>query len=136
MNVWMSAAEQAEVWDRYEAGEYMRPIARAVGRSQAAVRSLIAKTGGVRPLVPTDWSDLRLSLAEREVISRGIAAERFCHLPGPCSLDDLEGDRRQRRTRSLPLMRGRDVGTSACSASQIGQAGSLPQAAADGGGKA
>jgi transposase, IS30 family len=74
MNVWMSAAEQAEVWDRYEAGEYMRPIARAVGRSQAAVRALIARTGGVRPLVPTDWSDLRLSLAEREVISRGIAA--------------------------------------------------------------
>ena len=27
-----SAAEQAEVWDRYEAGEYMRPIALAVGR--------------------------------------------------------------------------------------------------------
>jgi transposase, IS30 family len=76
MNVWMPAAEQAEVWDRYEVGEYMRPIARAVGRSQAAVRSLIAKTGGVRPLVPTDWSDVRLSLAEREVISRGIAAER------------------------------------------------------------
>src|ERR1700692_4518334 len=74
MNVWMSAAEQDEVWDRYEAGEYMRPIARAVGRSQAAVRSLIAKTGGVRPLVATDWSDLRLCLAEREVISRGIAA--------------------------------------------------------------
>jgi hypothetical protein len=27
MNTWMSAAEQDEVWDRYEAGEYMRPIA-------------------------------------------------------------------------------------------------------------
>jgi IS30 family transposase len=73
MNVWMSSAEQAEVWDRYEAGEYMRPIARAVGRSQAAVRSLIAKTGGVRPLVPTEWCDARLSLVEREEISRGIA---------------------------------------------------------------
>jgi IS30 family transposase len=73
--MWMSAAEQAEVWDRYEAGEYMRPIARAVGRSQAAVRSLIAKTGGVRPLVPTEWSEARLSLAEREEISRGIAGE-------------------------------------------------------------
>jgi hypothetical protein len=23
MPTWMSAAEQAEVWDRYEAGEYM-----------------------------------------------------------------------------------------------------------------
>jgi hypothetical protein len=34
MYVRFSAAEQAEVWDRYEAGEYMRPIARAVGRSQ------------------------------------------------------------------------------------------------------
>jgi IS30 family transposase len=69
----MSAAEQAEVWDRYEAGEYMRPIARAIGRSQRSVRALIAKTGGVRPLVPTEWSEARLSLAEREEISRGIA---------------------------------------------------------------
>src|SRR5580704_10731613 len=73
MYVRFSAAEQAEVWDRYEAGEYMRPIARAVGRSQGAVRDLIAKTGGVRPLVPTEWSDARLSLVEREEISRGIA---------------------------------------------------------------
>jgi IS30 family transposase len=73
MTVWMSAAEIAEVWDRYEAGEYMRPIARAIGRSSNAVRDLIAKTGGVRPLVPTEWFDARLSLAEREEISRGIA---------------------------------------------------------------
>jgi transposase, IS30 family len=76
MNTWMSAAEQAEVWDRYEAGEYMRPIARAIGRSSNAVRDLITKNGGVRPLVPTEWSDARLSLAEREEISRGIAGDR------------------------------------------------------------
>src|SRR5260370_28849486 len=73
MNVWFSAAEQAEVWDRYEAGEYMRPIARAVGRSQAAIRALIGRSGGVRPLAPTEWSGARLSLLEREEISRGIA---------------------------------------------------------------
>jgi len=73
MEVWLSAAEQAEIWDRYEAGQYMRPIARAIGRSSNAVRDLIAKTGGVRPLVPTEWSDARLSLVEREEISRGIA---------------------------------------------------------------
>ena len=53
--------------------EYMRTIARAVGRSQAAVRSLIAKSGGVRPVVPTEWSEARLSMTEREEISRGIA---------------------------------------------------------------
>ena len=74
MYVRFSAAEQDEVWDRYEAGEYMRPIARAIGRSQGAVRDLIAKTGGVRPLAPTQWSDARLSLTEREEISRGIAS--------------------------------------------------------------
>jgi IS30 family transposase len=70
---WMSAAQQAELWDRYKAGEYMKPIARAIGASSNAVRDLIAKTGGVRPLVPTEWSEARLSLAEREEISRGIA---------------------------------------------------------------
>jgi len=73
MYVRFSAAEQAEVWDRYEAGEYMRPIARAIGRSQGAVRDLIAKSGGVRPLAPTEWSEARLSLTEREEISRGVA---------------------------------------------------------------
>ena len=73
MDAWLSAAEQAEIWDRYEAGQYMRPIARAIGRSSGAVRDLIAKTGGVRPLAPTEWSDARLSLVEREEISRGIA---------------------------------------------------------------
>ena len=66
MNVRFSAAERAEVWDRYERGEYIRPIARAIGRSHAGVRELIAKHGGVRPVVPTECSDARLSLAERE----------------------------------------------------------------------
>ena len=73
MYVRFSAAEQDEVWDRYEAGEYMRPIARAIGRSQGAVRDLIARSGGVRPLAQTQWSDARLALADREEISRGIA---------------------------------------------------------------
>ena len=68
-----SSAEQAEVWDRFEAGESMRSIARSIARSQGSVRDLIAKTGGVRPLAPTVWSDHRLCLAEREEISRGIA---------------------------------------------------------------
>jgi len=73
MNMWLSTAEQAEIWDRYEAGQYIQPIARAIGRSSKAVRALITKTGGVRPLVPNEWSDARLSLVEREEISRGIA---------------------------------------------------------------
>ena len=41
-----SAAEQAEVWDRYEAGMEMKVIARVIGRSGNAVRDMIRKTGG------------------------------------------------------------------------------------------
>jgi hypothetical protein len=71
----MSAADQAEVWDRDEdeTNKYIRPIAKAIGPSQWPLRAVIAKTGAVRPLVPTEWSDVRLPLAEREEISRGAA---------------------------------------------------------------
>jgi len=69
-----SAAEQAEVWDRWERGDAMNVIARGIGRSQGAVHEMIKKTGGVRPLAPTVWSERRLSLADREEISRGLAA--------------------------------------------------------------
>jgi IS30 family transposase len=74
MRMRFSAAEQAETWERFDAGESMRSIARSIGRSQAGVRDLIQKTGGIRPLAPTVWSDARMSLAEREEISRGLAA--------------------------------------------------------------
>src|ERR1700686_5637820 len=73
MYVRFSAAEHSEVWDRYEAGESMRSIARSLGRSMAAVGDLIHKTGGIRPLAPTVWSEARMSLADREEISRGLA---------------------------------------------------------------
>ena len=39
MQMRFSAAEQSEVWDRFEAGESMRSIAPSIGRSQGAVRS-------------------------------------------------------------------------------------------------
>ena len=69
----MSAAEQSEIWDRWEKGEAMNVIARTIGRSQGAVHDFVKKTGGVRPLAPTVWSDRCLSLAGREEISRGLA---------------------------------------------------------------
>ena len=127
MPTWMSAAEQAELWDRYKAGEYMRPIARAIGRSSNAVRDLIAKTGGVRPLVPTEWSEARLSLAEREEISRGIAGGRSARqiaaglgrAPSTISREIAVNGGRAR----LPVLRGRGFGPPARPATQIGQAG-------------
>jgi len=78
MDLRFSAAEQSEIWDRHEAGESQRVIARAIGRSQRGVGDYIAKSGGIRPLSPTVWSDARLSLIEREEISRGVVAGESC----------------------------------------------------------
>ena len=89
----LTAAQQQEIWDRLAAGESMRSIARSIHKGQATVRDLIAKSGGIRPVTPSRWSELRLSLVEREEISRGLArgesarriAERLGRAPSTIS---------------------------------------------------
>ena len=66
-------AEIAEVWERRGAGEATRSIARQLGRNGSSIRRLFEDAGGVR-LVPRHRADRHLSLAEREEVSRGIAA--------------------------------------------------------------
>jgi transposase, IS30 family len=68
-----SEAEKAEIWDALERGESMRGIAHRMGRAHGSIRTYIVDSGGRRPRPPTA-SELRLSLAEREEISRGLAA--------------------------------------------------------------
>lgn len=65
-------AEKAEVWDRWQAGEAMRSIARRLGRESSSVRTMIEDCGGVRP-VPRCRHPRHLTFTEREEISRGIA---------------------------------------------------------------
>ena len=69
----MSDAERNELWDRWEAGESQRSIARALDRAPATVRTRLLSSGWRRPVPPAEWCSLRLSLDEREEISRGIA---------------------------------------------------------------
>ena len=69
----LSMEEQDAVWERWRAGEPMRVIARTVRCSREAVRRRLANSGGIRP-APRRRAALRLSLAQREEISRGIAA--------------------------------------------------------------
>ena len=69
----MSDVEQNELWDQWEAGESQRSIARALGRPPATIRTRLLASGWKRPVSPSDWCSLRLSLSEREEISRGIA---------------------------------------------------------------
>jgi IS30 family transposase len=72
---WLSAADEDEIWSRLRAGHAVKPAARALGLSTGGVRAYLVRCGGIRP-VPRRRSPVRLSLAEREEISRGLAAGR------------------------------------------------------------
>src|SRR4051812_23229157 len=75
----LTVQEKAEIWRRYRAGESLRSISRVMGRSMEALRALVASSGGRPPMVPRR-SPLRLSLEEREEISRGVVAGDSCRL--------------------------------------------------------
>ena len=70
----LSELEKVEIWDRFEAGESQRSISRRLGRSPSSIRTHLLGSGFRRPVPGPEWSALRLSLTEREEISRGLAA--------------------------------------------------------------
>ena len=69
----LSPADEDEIWARLRAGHAAKPTARALGLSTGGVRGYLVRCGGIRP-APRRRSPGRLSLAEREEISRGLAA--------------------------------------------------------------
>jgi IS30 family transposase len=69
--IYYSAAQRAEIWDRWQAGESMSSIGRRFDRESSSVFSVLSLTGGIRP--PDRRRGPRaLSLSEREEISRGL----------------------------------------------------------------
>jgi hypothetical protein len=67
-----SAAESAEVWDRWQRGDGLKLIGRVFDRSSGAIFAHLKPHGGIRPSVRRR-SRRALSLDDREEISRGIA---------------------------------------------------------------
>ena len=68
-------ADKATIWEMREAGIPVKRIAKHLGRQNSSLRKFIADAGGRRPR-PRGRAELRLSLEEREEISRGLAAAR------------------------------------------------------------
>ncbi|MFF3225105.1 IS30 family transposase [Nocardia suismassiliense] len=69
----LSEAEVDEVWRRWRSGQAVKVLAREMRRHPSTVRDLLKRCGGVRPTARRR-GELRLSLFEREEISRGLAA--------------------------------------------------------------
>ena len=68
-----TAAQKAEMWDRWQRGESLNAIGRAFDRPSSSIFGQLAPTGGIRP-PPRRRARLALTLAEREEISRGVVA--------------------------------------------------------------
>ena len=62
-------------WDRWQKGESLNSIARDLDRGHSAIQRVFARTGGIRP-PQRSRSQVALSLAEREEISRGVVADQ------------------------------------------------------------
>ena len=70
----LSEAEKTEIWDRFEASDSLRSISRRLSRPPSTIRTHVVAGGFRRPKPGPEWSPPRLSLTEREEISRGLAA--------------------------------------------------------------
>jgi IS30 family transposase len=73
--IYYTEEQKQQMWDRWQQGASMTEIARLFDRHHSTVNGIIARSGGVRPR-RRRRSSRSLSLAEREEISRGIAAGR------------------------------------------------------------
>jgi len=71
----LTAAEKTELWDRWKRGESLKAIGRAFGKPSSSIYFLVAPHGGIRP-AQRRRSRLALTLAKREVISRGVTARQ------------------------------------------------------------
>jgi IS30 family transposase len=62
------------MWERWRAGESLQHIAQLFDRNHSSVAGILAQTGGIQPPLRRR-SKRSLTLAEREEISRGLAAD-------------------------------------------------------------
>lgn len=67
-----TAAQKAEIWDRWQRGDSLTSIGRLFDRPSSSIFNMLVPTGGIRP-PPRQRSRLSLTLTEREEISRGLA---------------------------------------------------------------
>ncbi|MEA3268241.1 MAG: IS30 family transposase [Pseudomonadota bacterium] len=70
-----TAAEKAELWDRWQRGESLKSIGRVFGKPSSSIYGHVSPRGGIRPGLRRR-SRLALTLVERETISRGLAVDQ------------------------------------------------------------
>jgi len=72
--IYYTERQKALMWDRWQKGDTLHDIARLFDRGHSSVQRILSEAGGIRPR-ERKRSSLSLTLAEREVISRGLARQ-------------------------------------------------------------
>ena len=73
--IYYTESQKALMWERWQKGESLQHIAQLFDRNHSSIQRILAETGGIRP-APRRRSRLALTLAEREEISRSVAADQ------------------------------------------------------------
>ena len=73
--IYFSAAQRADIWNRWQRGESMSSIGRLFERQSSSIYPILSRSGGIRPPTRTR-AQVALSLSEREEISRGVASQQ------------------------------------------------------------
>lgn len=68
----LSAAQKAELWQRWKQGQSLSEIGRALGKHAGSIHGVVSSNGGFIPSIRRR-ARRALALAEREEISRGLA---------------------------------------------------------------
>ncbi|MGB5686503.1 MAG: IS30 family transposase [Candidatus Electrothrix sp.] len=72
--IYYTQTQKTLMWDRWQHGDTMHDIARLFDRGHSSVQRILTENGGIRPRERKRSSQC-LTLAEREVISRGLASQ-------------------------------------------------------------
>ena len=81
----LSAAQRAEVWNRWKPGQSLHAIGRALGKNHVVIRFLLTRHGGIAPPV-RGRSPVALTPAERETSPAGsLPANGLGTSPRVCS---------------------------------------------------
>ena len=73
--IYYTESQKAMMWERWRKGESLQHIAQLFDRNHSSIQKILAETGGIQP-APRCRSRLALTLAEREEISRSVAADQ------------------------------------------------------------
>ena len=71
--IYYTEIQKALMWERWRKGDTLHQIVRLFDRGHSSIQRILAETGGIQP-EQRNRSRLALTLAEREEISRSVAA--------------------------------------------------------------